>query len=65
MVKNLWQVFHHEKLHFLIMGFQQKNPVFTGFAGVIGEVNGVSFGCIGYKFLASRDILSEIFQMRE
>lgn len=47
------------------MGFQQKNPVFTGFAGVIGEVNGVSFGCIGYKFLASRDILSEIFQMRE
>ena len=56
---------YYEKLHFLIMGFRKKNPVFTGFAGVIGAVNCVSFGRIGYKFQVSRDILSEIFQMRE
>lgn len=47
------------------MGFRQKNPVFTGFAGAIGPVNCVSFGRNGYKFQVLRDILSEIFQMRE
>ena len=51
--------------NFLIMGFRQKNPVFTGFAGAIGPVNCVSFGRNGYKFQVLRDILSEIFQMRE
>ena len=56
---------YYEKLHFFVMGFMWKNLVFTGFAGVTGTVNGVGFGRIGYKFQVLRDILSEIFQMRE